>query len=147
MNLPVSFENWLRPMGLRPRLAEAWPEVWSEELPEIFSKEFIPPVNVAETEKSVVVTLEVPGMKEEDLDVEVMGDQLMISGEKKFEHEIKEKDFRRIESRFGQFSRTVKLPPDVRTDEVCAACAKGVLTITIPKLEPTPATKIKVKAN
>ena len=147
MHLPIQFENWLRPPGMRPGLASAWPEVWSDELPEVLAKEFIPPVNVAETEKSVVITLEVPGMKEEDLDVEVMGNKLVISGEKKFEQEIEEKDFRLVESRFGEFSRVVRLPPDVRTDEVYAVCAKGVLTITVPKVEPTPTTKIKVRAN
>ena len=149
MNLPVQFENWLRPMGLRRELAEVWPEVWNpvDHLPETFSREFMPPINVAETEKAVVITLEVPGMREEDLDVEVMGSQLMISGEKKFEQEIEEKDFHRVESQFGKFSRTIKLPANVRTADIYAACAKGILTVTIPKVEPTPTTKVKIRAN
>jgi HSP20 family protein len=104
------------------------------------------PLNVSETEKAFLVSLEVPGMDEKDINVQLMGNQLVISGEKKLELEKKDKDWRTIECQYGSFQRTVTLPSNVRGDQVDAVYKKGVLTLTIPKIEPTPSTKVKIKA-
>ena len=75
-----------------------------------------------------------------------MGSQILISGERKWEEEKKGKEFHRVESQFGSFERIVQLPENVRADpeKIDAAYKKGVLKITVPKLEKTPTAKIPV---
>lgn len=116
------------------------------QLPEAIEKTTWTPVNISENEKAFTVALEVPGMDEKDISVQVMGNQLVISGEKKFEQEKKEKDWHRVEFQYGSFQRSINLPSNLRTESIEAVYKKGVLTLTIPKVEPTPATKVKVRA-
>jgi HSP20 family protein len=104
------------------------------------------PLNISENEKAFVIALEAPGMDEKDINVQLMGNQLLISGEKKIEQEKKDKDWRTVECQYGAFQRSITLPLNVRGDQIEAVYRKGVLTLTIPKVEPTPSTKIKIKA-
>jgi HSP20 family protein len=151
MALPTRIDDWFRPLALRSRLDDLWQEAMgtslAERLPEVFTRGVFPPLNVAETDKSVVVSLEAPGMTEEDIDIEVMGNQITISGEKKLESKTDGKELRRIERQYGKFSRTVTLPSAVRADGIEAVYSKGVLTVTIPKAQETPTKKIKVRAS
>lgn len=119
---------------------------WFDQLPEAVAGGRIPPVNLAEDEGNFTVNVEIPGMNEKDINVQLMGNQLVISGEKKFEEEKKGKDYHRVEAQYGSFSRTVVLPREVRGTGVKAAYRNGILTVTIPKQEPTPASRIEVKA-
>jgi len=109
---------------------------------------FLPPMNLAETDKTFAVTIEVPGMTEKDVHVEVRGRELVVTGERKWEEEKKGKEFRRVESCYGAFERRIELPENARleSDALVATCKKGILEITIPKVEPTPVAKIPVKA-
>jgi HSP20 family protein len=117
-----------------------------EQLPEVFRRPAFPPINLSENASTLTVTAELPGLDEEDLDVQVMGNQLVISGERKWEkEEKKDKEFHRVESQYGSFSRTVTLPVGLRLDKAEATYDKGMLAIRFPKVEPTPAAKIKVK--
>lgn len=108
----------------------------------------LPALNVAETEKSWTLTLDVPGMSEKDIQVELRGRTLVLSGERKWEEEKKGKEFRSVESRYGAFQRTFELPENALgdADAFVATCKKGVLEVTIPKAEPTRSSKIAVKA-
>ncbi|MBI5363844.1 MAG: Hsp20/alpha crystallin family protein [Planctomycetes bacterium] len=111
------------------------------------TQRFAPPMNMAETDKHFTVMLEVPGMTEKDLNVQVKGRYLVVSGERKWEEERKGKEFWRVESQYGAFERSIELPDNARLepDALVATCKKGVLEITIPKVEPTPVAKIPVK--
>lgn len=115
------------------------------QLPEAFEKAPWTPLNISENEKAFTVALEIPGMEEKDIQVQVMGNQLVISGEKKFEQEKKEKDWHRVECQYGAFQRSISLPQNLKTESIEAVYKKGVLTLTIPKVEPTPATKVKIR--
>jgi len=117
-------------------------------LPEVFQTRAFPAVNIAETEDDFCITVDCPGLNEKDIQVEAMGTNLVISGERKWEEEKKGKEYRRVESQYGKFERTVALPPNVRLEpgKVDAAYKKGVLSVTVPKLEKTPAAKIPVHA-
>jgi HSP20 family protein len=117
-------------------------------LPEAFTRSHVPPLNLAESEKSWTVTVELPGVEEKDIHVQLMGNQLIIKGERKWEEEKKTKEFHRVESQFGAFERVVSLPTSLRLDPdaVKATCNRGMLEIVIPKVEPTPATKIPVRS-
>jgi HSP20 family protein len=90
-------------------------------------------IDVADTDKELVVTAELPGLDEKDFDVTLSGDILNIKGEKKAEREEKNGDAYYMERRFGSFSRSVRLPFEVKDEKVDAKYDKGVLTIRVPK--------------
>lgn len=115
-------------------------------LPKVFGEGFTPAVNIAETEDSFSITMDCPGLSEKDFKIEMMGRYLVISGERKWETEKKGKDFRRVESQYGRFQRNVELPNNVNTaaEDIKASYEKGVLEITVPKHERTPAATIPV---
>ena len=115
-------------------------------LPAFFRSRPFPAVNIAETEDSFCITMDCPGLGENDFEIQAMGKQLIISGERKWEEEKKAKEYSRVESQFGKFERTVQLPENARTepDEIDARYNKGILTVTVPKLKKTPAAKIPV---
>ena len=104
--------------------------------------DFVPRVNVTEDEKGVYLSAELPGMDENDIEVSVTEDTLTIKGEKKQENEEKDKNSYHSERSYGSFHRVVALPEQVDSDKAEATFGKGVLTITLPKVEPA---KAKVK--
>lgn len=96
---------------------------------------FSPSVDIMDTGKEVVVTAELPGVDEDNIDVSITKDTLTIKGEKKGEKEEKGRDFHLVERSYGSFLRTIPLPVDVETEKVGATFKKGVLTIKLPKTE------------
>lgn len=99
------------------------------------SDRFVPEVDVAETEKEVKVTADLPGMDEKDVKVELENNRLVLKGEKREEHEDKDGEWRLVESRYGSFHRVVELPAAVEADKAKAKFKKGRLSITMPKKE------------
>ncbi|MBL8857724.1 MAG: Hsp20/alpha crystallin family protein [Planctomycetes bacterium] len=120
----------------------------SSHLPALFGEASLPPINVSETDKTWNVSVELPGLKEKDIQVQVIGQQLVISGERKWEEEKKNKEYHRVESQFGSFRRAVSMPSNLRLDPdgITASYTRGILEVSVPKLEPTPAKVIPVKA-
>ena len=112
---------------------------------EVLPSDFLPALNVAEDHKALTITVELPGFDEKDVQVNVTGNLLTISGERKWEEAKKGKEWHRVESRYGSFTRTLTLPQNLKNDQVEAVFSKGVLTLTLPKVEPTPTTKVKIK--
>jgi HSP20 family protein len=92
-----------------------------------------PRMDMAETDDSIEITAELPGVDEKDLDVSVEGDVLVIKGEKKSESEEKKKDYHVVERSYGSFRRSIRLPGVVDPEKVKAAFDKGVLRVTLPK--------------
>jgi HSP20 family protein len=106
----------------------------------------VPKVDVAETEDSVHVTAELPGMKEDDIDVTLSDGNLVIRGEKKAEKEDKQKNYYRVERSYGSFQRSIPLPAEVDDQKVDASFKDGVLNIILPKVAPSKSgKKITVK--
>jgi HSP20 family protein len=105
-----------------------------------------PSLDVSETDSAVEVRMDVPGMKPDDIDIQLSGNTLRVSGERKEEKEEKGRTFHRAERRSGSFSRVVTLPCNVKDDKIDAQYHDGVLTISMPKCEEAKARKIKVKA-
>lgn len=105
-----------------------------------------PSLDVSEDEKSVTVRAEVPGVKPEDINLSVMGNTLVISGEKKESEERKGDGFYQSERRFGSFRRDVMLPAGVDSEKVSAEYAHGVLTVRLEKSPDALPKKIPVKA-
>lgn len=106
--------------------------------------EMSPTVDMSETDQAVEVRMDVPGVEAKDVDIQIRGNTLAVTGERKEERTEKGKTRHRVERRFGSFARTVTLPCEVQEDAVQAAYHDGVLTITLPKAEEAKARKIKV---
>jgi HSP20 family protein len=107
---------------------------------------FFPALDVAEDDEAVVIKADVPGLEPKDIDVSISGQNLTIKGEKSEETQDTARNYHRTERRYGSFSRTVTLPSGVEADKIKAECAKGVLTITLPKAASEKARRIPVKS-
>ncbi len=101
-------------------------------------------MDVYEDAQKVVVKVEAPGIKQEDLDVRVENQTLTIKGERKFESEEKEENFHRIERRYGSFVRSFSVPQTVDTESVVANYDAGVLTVTLSKKAEAKPKQVKI---
>jgi HSP20 family protein len=109
------------------------------------SGNWVPPVDIYQNgDHEVVLKAELPDMTREDIDITVDNGTLTIRGEKKFSSEVKEESFRRIERRYGTFSRSFSLPQTVDTSKVGAEYKNGVLTVRLPLREEAKPRQIKV---
>lgn len=97
-----------------------------------------------EDDQRIVVRLEVPGVDKSDLSIEVRGDTLVVSGEKRFEREATEGRWRVMQCAYGAFHRAVPLPEAVRSEKAKATYRNGVLRIELPKAHPGKPKSIKV---
>ena len=103
-------------------------------------------VDIYETDDAIVVKSAIPGVKPEDLDVNITGDTLTIKGETKAEEEVKEEHYIHRERRYGSFCRSLSIPTQIVANKVEAEFENGVLTLTLPKAEEARPKTIKVKA-
>lgn len=102
-------------------------------------------VDLKETEQEFVVETTLPGVKQEDVNITILGDRLSISAEVRESDEHKDARWLIRERRYGSFERTVSLPARVRADDASAEFEDGVLTIKLPKAEPSRPQEIKVQ--
>ena len=106
---------------------------------------WMPRMNAAETDASFEVTVELPGLKPEDVTVELEDGQLSISGEIEHETKTEGKSFHRLERRSGKFRRILAVPETVDAEQIDADFENGVLTVLLPKAEKVKAKRIDVK--
>lgn len=105
-----------------------------------------PALDVYQTPTEIVVKAALPGLKPEDVNIDITGETLEIKGERKAEQEIKKDDYLYQERRYGAYSCSVVLPSGLKTDKAEATMEDGILTLTIPKVEEVKPKKISVKA-
>ena len=105
---------------------------------------FAPAVDVYEDEHNITLKIEVPGIDEKDIDVRIENSTLTVHGERKFEKEEKEENFRRVERQYGSFTRSFTLPTTVDAEKVSANYDKGILKITLAKKAEAKPKQIKV---
>ncbi len=137
------FQNMQKTFEYMNRLMQSV-EKTAQEAPAV---DFVPAVNTRETDDAYYIEVDLPGVKKEDINIDVKDNVLTISGERKIEEERKEDDFYRVESVYGTFERSFTLPEDVDVDKIEAEAKDGVLTVKIPKaqsVEKTPK-KIEIK--
>jgi len=96
---------------------------------------FSPSVNTREGEFAYHLDIDLPGVKKEDIKVDLKEGRLTISGERNFKEEVKEEDYYKVETSFGKFTRSFDLPENVDVENIEASSENGVLEVTIPKLE------------
>jgi HSP20 family protein len=106
-----------------------------------------PAVDLVEREDRLVLKADLPGMSEDDVQIEIRDNILTISGERKAEHEEKQNGYYRVERAFGRFSRSLQLPSGVHTEGIAASFENGVLEVTIPKPEERKPRKIEIKGS
>ena len=109
---------------------------------------FDPQIDIKESRNSYIITMDIPGMEKNNINIEVKNGVLIVSGERKSDIEEKQKDrFYRRERSFGYFSRSIPLPGDAKTDGIAADYKKGVLVIKIAKKEDKEKSSGTVKVN
>jgi HSP20 family protein len=132
------------------------PEPFSREIDRVFdaffgqtdqARRWVPPVDLVEVEDHFVLKADLPGLGEGDVDIEVQDSTLTISGERKPEHEQREKGWYRIERSFGRFSRSLTLPDGVDPDRIEASFNHGVLDVRIPKPEQRKPRRIAISSS
>lgn len=111
-----------------------------------FAQEWKPLVDVMENKEAITIKVELPGMKQEDINLSIENDVLTIKGERKQEKETTEGSFTRTERAYGSFQRTLVLPSTVEADKVKANYRDGVLEVSLPKKEEAKPKAIKVQA-
>lgn len=116
-------------------------------LPTAFTdRAFKPSMEVTETDSTIEISTELPGLDEKDIEISVSDGMLAIRGEKKMEKDEKKKNYRLVERSYGSFERAIALPPGVDASNVKAKMTKGVLKIDVPKPATAKAQQIKVTA-
>lgn len=112
---------------------------------EITSGTWAPPVDIYETEGQLVIKAEVPEVDRKDIDIKIENGILTLRGQRKFQKEVKEENYHRIERAYGSFSRSFTLPSGVDSEKISAAYKDGVLTIQIDKREDTQPRQVEIK--
>ena len=106
-----------------------------------------PPVDIYETENELVLKTDLPGLQDKDIDVRVEGNMLTIHGERKFEKDVNQDNYLRVERAYGPFTRSFSLPNTVNSEGVRAEYRNGVLTLRMAKLEDSKPKQIKISVS
>ena len=130
------------------------PEPFSSEFNRLFntlfdesrSQRWVPAMDLVEADDHFVLKADLPGLAEEDVAIEIRDNALTISGERKAEHEQRERGWYRVERATGRFSRSLTLPEGVDPDSVTAEFDKGVLEVRIPKPEQRKPRRIQINS-
>jgi HSP20 family protein len=107
---------------------------------------WVPPMDLTEEENEYVLRADLPGLNEDDIEIEVKDDVLTISGERRYDHENRHEGFYRVERSFGSFSRTLDLPSGIGAEALRADFDRGVLEVHIPKPEQSTPTRVPIGA-
>jgi HSP20 family protein len=134
-SLPVSpfeeMERWFEDFFRRPFFSP----MWMPRLGFPAAREVVPSIDVYQDGDNVVVKAELPGLAKEDLEIDITGNMVTISGEKKAEEKVERKNYHRIERSYGSFTRSVRLPAEIQSDLAKASFKDGVLEVRIPITE------------
>lgn len=133
-------------MSLRKRMDRLFDDFFTEkgESKEMISGTWSPSVDINDAENVLVLTAELPGIEEKDIEIEIEGNTLILKGKREFEKETKKEDYHRIERSYGSFYRSFTLPNYVDKDKIEAKHDKGLLKITMPKKLELKPKKVKI---
>ena len=105
-----------------------------------------PSIDVLEDSEKIVIKADLPGIKQDEIDIELTGDTLTLKGERKFEDEERRENYVRVERQYGAFQRTFTIGVPVEADKVSASYRNGILELTVPKAEATRPKKVQISA-
>ena len=133
-------------MTLREKMNRLFEDAFAArgEEKELVSGTWTPSVDIYETENSLILTAEVPGLDEKDVEIKIEDNTLTLQGERKFEKETKEENYHRIERAYGSFYRSFTLPNYIDQDKIKAEHENGILKITMPKKVELKPRKVKI---
>ncbi len=139
-----------RPFGEMSRLRKEMDNLMNRffgetAFPKIVSEEWMPTVDISETKDNIIIKAELPGMEAKDVNVSISGDMLTIKGEKKKEKEEKDESHYYSERYYGNYERSFRLPTGVQSNKAEASFDKGVLKVTLPKVEEAKKKEIEIK--
>jgi HSP20 family protein len=106
---------------------------------------FAPRMDVREVDEKYILAIDLPGVKLEDVNIELEGDHLVIHGSRQWTSESDAERYHRVERTFGEFRRSVRLPRDVQRENITADYTDGVLHVELPKSQPSSARKIEIR--
>jgi len=131
---------------LREKMNRLFEDVFTgrSEDKELSASTWAPAVDIFETENELIMTAEVPGIDEKDIEIKIEDNTLSLKGERKFEKETKEENFHRIERSYGSFYRAFTLPNSIDPEKIQAEHENGVLKITMPKRQERKPRKVKI---
>lgn len=112
---------------------------------EIFTGTWAPPVDIFETKDRIVLKAELPGFKEDQIQLRFDNGILTLEGERKFEKETGDENYHRVERSYGKFQRSFTLPTMIQNDKIEASFNNGVLTVSLPKREETKPKQIRIQ--
>lgn len=133
--------------ALREEMEHMFQRFWDENGDAWGSQMLSPALDLKESDKDVTVRLDLPGVEAKEVDIQLNGNQLVVSGERKEEKEEKGETYHRIERRSGRFSRSMILPCAVQEDEIDATMKDGILTVVLPKSPEAQSRHIEVKSS
>jgi HSP20 family protein len=131
---------------LREKMNRLFEEAYSArgEERDLVSSSWTPSVDIYETENQLVLTAEVPGIEDNNIEIKIEDNTLTLKGDRKFEKETEEENYHRIERAYGSFYRSFSLPPHIDQDKIAAEHENGVLKITMPKKHESKPRSVKV---
>ena len=135
--VPLTAQNQLERF-----LREAFSPVSGEG--EVSTRIWAPPVDIYENGDNLVLKAELPGINPDDVEIRVEDNTLYLKGERKFEKEVKEQNYHRVERSYGSFARSFSLPNSISAEKVKAEYKDGLLTLTMPKREEAKPKTIKI---
>jgi HSP20 family protein len=141
----ASMDRWGNVSNIQNEVNRLFDNFFGRPSPATGGRIWAPPVDLYETSDDLVLTLEVPGVRDKDVSVSITGDLLSVKGERRFEHDAKEQQFLHLERVYGKFERLVQLPIPVQADKVKASYRDGVLEIRLPKADAVKPKEIKVE--
>lgn len=113
----------------------------------VSSQIWSPAVDVYEDQDAIVIKADLPGMKQEEIEVEMNGDTITLQGERKFEDEARRDKYVRVERQYGAFQRSFTIGVPIEADKIKATYRNGILELTIPKAEATKPKKVQVSVD
>ena len=134
-------------MSIQERMNRLFDQTLARTRPEeegIAASTWVPSVDIYETSDRVVMKAELPGLTREDIEINVRDNTLSLRGERKFEKDVKEENYLRIERAYGSFQRSFTLPATIQQDKIKAVFKDGVLEVTLPKAEEARPKQIKI---
>ena len=129
----------------RRNFDQLWDSLFGRGLEGRVGGEWLPSLDLAETDNELVVKAELPGMDPKDIDISLSDGMLTIKGEKKQEKEEKKSDYHFVERSYGAFTRSIQLPKQVQREKINASYKNGLLRITLPKSEEAKKKEVKIK--
>ncbi len=143
----LGWESYPEMSSLQRQMDRAFSDAWGNtDVAPIGLREpaFAPACDVEETENHYLMTFDLPGVKKEDIKIDLLGHMLTVRGERREEHEKKDKNRYRSERFYGSFERSFQLPAEMKADQIDAQYSEGVLTLHVPKTESMKAQQIKI---